>query len=79
MAVFFSAIVSAIENDDNYLKALLSKIQEKIEQKIGLSPDYLIPVAKETIPKTAIGKIKRQELKKRFESGEFNRASKPSF
>lgn len=79
LAVFFSAIVSAIDNDENFLKALLSNIQEKIEQKIGLSPDYLIPVAKETIPKTAIGKIQRQELKKRFESGEFNRASKPGF
>ena len=69
LAVFFSAIEN---NDDHYLKAILSKIREKLPKKIGLSPDYLIPVSKETIPKTAIGKIQRQELKKRFEAGEFN-------
>ncbi|MBP0009847.1 AMP-binding protein [Roseofilum sp. Belize Diploria] len=65
LAVFFSPI----DNDDRFLKTLLTAIREKIEQKIGLTPDYLIPVAKETIPKTAIGKIQRQELKKRFETG----------
>ena len=70
LAVFFSAI----ENDDNFLKTLLSEIRLNIQKNIGLSPDYLIPVAKETIPKTAIGKIQRQELKKRFESGEFHRS-----
>ena len=41
-------------------------------EKIGVSPDYLLPVPKEAIPKTAIGKIQRQELRKRFEAGEFD-------
>ncbi|NER35388.1 MAG: AMP-binding protein [Oscillatoria sp. SIO1A7] len=68
LAVFFSAI----DSQDNSLKALMDKIKEKIKTKIGLTPDYLIPLAKEEIAKTAIGKIKRQELRKRFESGEFN-------
>jgi len=44
-------------------------------ERIGVSPDYLIPVPKETIPKTAIGKIQRQELRKNFEAGEFDRRS----
>ncbi|MEO1376185.1 MAG: AMP-binding protein [Cyanobacteria bacterium J06635_10] len=56
----------------NYLKILMNKIRKTVVQRIGVSPDYLIPVAKETIPKTAIGKIQRQELRKRFEAGEFN-------
>ena len=68
LAVFFSAI----ESEDISLKRLTFKIKDKIHKKIGLTPDYLIPLAKEEIPKTAIGKIKRQELKKKFESGEFN-------
>ncbi len=69
LAVFFSAI----DTQDNSLKTLMQKISNNVINRIGLSPDYLIPVPKETIPKTAIGKIKRQELRKRFEAGEFNR------
>lgn len=68
LAVFFSAI----ETEDNSLKLLMEKIQKTIVQRIRVNPDYLIPVAKETIPKTAIGKIQRQELRRRFEAGQFN-------
>jgi hypothetical protein len=37
-----------------------------------VNPVYLIPVDKQTIPKTAIGKIQRLQLKQKFEAGEFN-------
>jgi acyl-coenzyme A synthetase/AMP-(fatty) acid ligase len=47
-------------------------IKKHLYKKIGLNPDYLIPVSQEIIPKTAIGKIQRQQLKKRFEEGEFD-------
>ncbi|GGA06284.1 hypothetical protein CYANOKiyG1_18720 [Okeania sp. KiyG1] len=71
LAIFFSAT----ETKDNSLNALIQKIQNNVVEKIGVNPDFLIPVSKETIPKTAIGKIQRQELRKRFEAGEFNEES----
>ncbi len=66
LAVFFSGT----NTEDNSITALMQQVQKTVTEKIGIPPDYLIPVPKETIPKTAIGKIKRQELKKRFEAGE---------
>ena len=39
---------------------------------MGLSPDYLVPVEKAAIPKTAIGKIQRAQLRAGFEAGEFD-------
>ncbi|MGD1910283.1 MAG: AMP-binding protein [Rivularia sp. (in: cyanobacteria)] len=68
LAIFFNTN----NHDEKYLKILINKIRKTLVQRIGVSPNYLIPVAKETIPKTAIGKIQRQELRKRFEAGEFN-------
>ncbi|NEQ72243.1 MAG: hypothetical protein F6K23_03610 [Okeania sp. SIO2C9] len=71
LAIFFSAT----DTKDNSLNALIQKIRNNVVEKIGVNPDYLIPVPKEMIPKTAIGKIQRQELRKRFEAGEFNEES----
>ncbi|NES83012.1 MAG: AMP-binding protein [Moorea sp. SIO2B7] len=68
LAIFFSAT----DTENNADKALMQTIRETVMETIGVIPDYLIPVSKETIPKTAIGKIQRQELRKRFEAGEFN-------
>ncbi|NEP39293.1 MAG: AMP-binding protein, partial [Okeania sp. SIO2H7] len=72
LAVFFSPT----DTDEEFLKALVQKIRNNVIERIGLNPDYLIPVSKETIPKTAIGKIQRQKLAKRFEAGEFDRILK---
>ncbi|NEO71743.1 AMP-binding protein [Moorena sp. SIO3H5] len=68
LAIFFSAT----DTDDNSLNAVIKTIRKTVVNTIGLNPDYLIPLSKETIPKTGIGKIKRQELRKRFEAGEFH-------
>jgi len=69
LAIFFSAT----DADGNALKVLIHQIREIVVKQIGLSPDYLIPVSKDTIPKTAIGKkIQRLQLRKRFEAGEFD-------
>ena len=69
LAIFFSA-----ENpESDSLKILMQKIQSYLVERVGVRPSYLIPVAKEMIPKTAIGKIQRRELKKRFEAGAFDR------
>ncbi|HTU64228.1 MAG TPA: hypothetical protein VMF89_37440, partial [Polyangiales bacterium] len=41
-------------------------------QKTGVKPDYLLPVTRAEIPKTAIGKLQRKQLTRRFEDGEFS-------
>ncbi len=66
LAVFFNS-----SNDERLIK-LINQIQEKVVRKVRIKPDYLIPVEKEAIPKTAIGKIQRSQLSRRFEAGEFD-------
>ncbi|HKE55157.1 MAG TPA: AMP-binding protein, partial [Pyrinomonadaceae bacterium] len=65
LAIFFNAVESrsALE--------LSSEIRAHVLNRIGINPDYIIPVEKDVIPKTAIGKIQRQQLRDRFEAGEF--------
>ena len=53
---------------------LINAIRKTVFSKIGVAPTYIIPVAKEAIPKTAIGKIMRSQLSQRFAAGEFDRA-----
>jgi acyl-CoA synthetase (AMP-forming)/AMP-acid ligase II/NAD(P)-dependent dehydrogenase (short-subunit alcohol dehydrogenase family)/acyl carrier protein len=68
LAIFFNTPYS----DENKLVDLLKQIRGSVVQKVGVNPTYLIPVDQEAIPKTAIGKIQRSQLKKRFEAGEFD-------
>ncbi|EGJ35263.1 polyketide synthase module [Moorena producens 3L] len=72
LAIFFSAVEANIETNPEVLKGLIKKIRGAVVQNIGINPDYLLPVGKESIPKTAIGKIQRQKLKQQFEAGEFD-------
>jgi acyl-CoA synthetase (AMP-forming)/AMP-acid ligase II/thioesterase domain-containing protein/acyl carrier protein len=58
--------------DRTDLAELVKEIRGAIARKIQITPTYLIPVAKESIPKTSLGKIQRSLLKQRFEAGEFN-------
>jgi acyl-CoA synthetase (AMP-forming)/AMP-acid ligase II/thioesterase domain-containing protein/NADP-dependent 3-hydroxy acid dehydrogenase YdfG len=51
---------------------LIRHIRARVAQRAGISPEYLIPVQKEDIPRTSIGKIQRSLMKERFESGAFN-------
>lgn len=68
LAVFFHTTVV----DRAGIIELLKEIRGNVARKIRVNPDYLIPVEKEAIPKTAIGKIQRSQLKQRFEAGEFD-------
>ncbi len=68
LAIFFSCAVY----DRDQLIELSRKIQERVVRKVGVKPAYLIPVEREAIPKTAIGKIQRSQLGRRFEAGEFD-------
>jgi len=67
LALFFHTPIE----DDERLLALLKQIQAGITKQMGVKPDFLIPVAKQIIPKTAIGKLQRSQLTQQFEKGEF--------
>ena len=67
LAIFFHTAF----DDDQSLLTVLKEIRACVVNKVRINPDYLIPVDKEIIPKTAIGKIQRSQLSKRFQTGEF--------
>ncbi|NJO88536.1 MAG: AMP-binding protein [Chloroflexia bacterium] len=68
IALFFNP-----KNPDNEsLKSLIGKIKEKVIQSIGINLDVIVPVEKEQIPKTGIGKIQRAKLKDQLLAGEFD-------
>ena len=67
LAVFVCPLVRS----DHQVRAILREVQNSVAKRTGVKPDYLIPVDPTEIPKTAIGKIQRKQLVKRFETGEF--------
>jgi acyl transferase domain-containing protein/acyl-CoA synthetase (AMP-forming)/AMP-acid ligase II len=67
VAIFFHTPIS----DDDHLRELLGNIRSALARRLGLKPDFLLPVAKEEIPKSPIGKLLRAQLSARFERGEF--------
>ena len=72
LAIFFHTKLEKEDRDDLCLREIIQTIRKSVFNSIGVAPTYIIPVAKEDIPKTAIGKIQRQQLSKRFNAGEFN-------
>lgn len=50
----------------------LRQIRLRLLRTSGVSPDYLVPVAREDIPKTAIGKIQRSRLADQLMAGAFD-------
>ncbi|CAA2105858.1 Polyketide synthase PksJ [Methylobacterium bullatum] len=46
-------------------------IREGLRQAFGVTPNYLVPLAQDEFPKTAIGKIQRSALRARFVAGDF--------
>lgn len=68
LAIFFHTHIS----EPNRLALLLKDIRASIVKKVGLNPNYLIPIEKQTIPKTEIGKIQRSQLSQRFIAGDFD-------
>jgi|GEM_PF-401820 len=72
LALFFNTEVT----EDTGLLALLKMLREQVLKRIGINPDYLIPLDKDLIPKTSIGKIQRTQLTQRFAAGEFKKILK---
>jgi len=58
-------------NDPTMLATLSQQIQQSVAKTIGIRLDYVIPLSRAEIPKTAIGKLQRIKLAKRLEAGEF--------
>jgi acyl-CoA synthetase (AMP-forming)/AMP-acid ligase II/thioesterase domain-containing protein/NAD(P)-dependent dehydrogenase (short-subunit alcohol dehydrogenase family) len=67
VAIFFCPTTAA----EARLPELVKTIRSTVSRKESVSPDFIVPLAKADIPKTAIGKIQRAQLKKQFEAGEF--------
>lgn len=68
LAIFFNSPLT----EGNGLLELLKEVRGKVVRNVGTPVTYLIPVEKAAIPKTAIGKIQREQLKRRFEAGDFS-------
>ena len=68
LAVFFHSQ----EPEQDNLRKLINQIRKRVFEQLGVTPAYIIPVSKETIPKTSIGKIQRRQLSQRFATGAFD-------
>ncbi|MCX5661183.1 MAG: amino acid adenylation domain-containing protein [Planctomycetota bacterium] len=67
LAVFLVADAA----DDDELAEILQNVRRQLAHGVGVNPDFLLPVDRARIPKTAIGKIQRTLLQRQFEAGEF--------
>jgi len=67
LAIFFHTPAG----EDSHLHELLGNIRKTLTRRLGLKPDFLLPVAKEDIPKSPIGKLLRSRITERFNRGEF--------
>lgn len=68
LAVFFHA---TYENNDAVLLKLLKTIQSQLTKRLGIKADFLIPLDRDAIPKTGIGKIQHKKLIEQFQRGDF--------
>ncbi|MGA3008206.1 MAG: KR domain-containing protein, partial [Opitutaceae bacterium] len=67
VAVFFCPTQAG----ESRLPELVKTIRSTVVKAEGVNTDYVIPVSKDAIPKTAIGKIQRAQLKQQFERGDY--------
>lgn len=67
LAVFFHAAC----DDDAFLLKLLKAIQSRLTKQLGIKADFLIPISRAELPKTAIGKIQHKQLVAQFHQGAF--------
>ncbi|QWU16644.1 amino acid adenylation domain-containing protein [Paenibacillus sophorae] len=72
IAIFF---VSELQHHEEKLNQV-KKVRKKISDALGLKVDYIIPVTRDDIPKTNIGKIQRSKLAAQFKAGVFKQPLK---
>ncbi len=68
LAVFFHTPAA----EEPRIRDVLGNIRKHLARWLGLIPEFLLPVAREDIPKSPIGKLMRSQPAKRFESGELS-------
>lgn len=49
--------------------AAAAQIKERVAARFGVSTVYVVPVERAEVPKTGIGKLRRTQLRQRFETG----------
>ncbi|GAA1297079.1 thioester reductase domain-containing protein [Saccharothrix xinjiangensis] len=52
-------------------RAAVLEVRARVVREIGVNPDHVLPVPREAIPKTEIGKLQRSLLRERFQAGGF--------
>lgn len=57
-------------NNDAFTR--MKNIQAAVAARFGISPYYVLPLAKDVFPKTTSGKIQRAQLQAAFEKGSFD-------
>nr|POF22080.1 nonribosomal peptide synthetase pnga [Quercus suber] len=62
-----------VANDQEQLRATISAINESVLKFCSTSPVDVLPLPKEEMPKSTIGKLSRQKLKKFYEAGQFDK------
>ncbi|MFQ3617770.1 MAG: beta-ketoacyl synthase N-terminal-like domain-containing protein, partial [Cyanobacteriota bacterium] len=70
LAIFLHPTVEP--TDAASLRELVKAVRRQVATRVGVSPDYVIWAGRDEIPKTALGKIQRSELSRRFQAGEFD-------
>jgi surfactin family lipopeptide synthetase A len=66
LAVFFHT-----RREGPALAALIRTIRGVVTERVGIVPKILLPLDRDEIPKTEIGKIRRAELARRFHAGAY--------
>ncbi|MGZ5780900.1 MAG: SDR family NAD(P)-dependent oxidoreductase, partial [Burkholderiaceae bacterium] len=69
LAIFFNT-----PHKGESLLALIKLIRQAVVEKIGINPSFIVPVEKDQVPKTEIGKIQLIKLAQSFNRGEFDYA-----
>lgn len=66
--LFYSSALTDINRKIEQIK----EIRKRISGKFGVKIDHIIPLEKESIPKTSIGKIQKVKLSRQYQEGKFD-------
>lgn len=68
LAIFFCASSHSFGDQ----ASVIPEIKKNVTSRIGITPEYVVPISKEMFPKTTSGKIQRSQLKKSLIQGEYS-------
>jgi len=76
LAIFFNPNSTAIDNNTLHEARqnikVIKQIRLIVATQLNITPTYVIPIAKSTIPRTAFGKVKRKKLAEKIQRGELD-------